>query len=81
MAIDVLREIERQKKTAVGNFIYRIKEDIKKWSSNRVINADAPEEAKKAFIEGDDIGREAMRKLTLELINRASDAEEKEGEQ
>lgn len=72
MAIEVLREIERQKKIAVGNFIYKIRKDIKNKSNHRVINGKAPKELREAFREGEEIGRELMRELSLEIINDAN---------
>ena len=70
MAVDVLREIERQKRIAVGNLIYKIKKDINCRSSHRVINGQAPKEQRDAFCEGENIGRESMRDLALEIIDK-----------
>ncbi len=70
MAVDILREIDRQKKIAIGNIIYHIKKEIKSQSSHRVINGQAPKELRDEFCAGEEIGREAMRKLALEIIDK-----------
>lgn len=80
MAIEVLRETERQKKIVLGQFVNKIKKRIDGESTHRVIDGRAPKELREAFKEGEEIGRESMRELSLKIISESTALTENLGE-